>query len=127
MIRETPIPPAPGPDWESFLAKHCHAGLEELDLASMKTGDRLIVLTERTAYSFTMCADRAAELRTNRTDRPAGRVVIHGCTFGRSSTIKPDRLFCGGNLEFAHGEPRQIFTTTAIRALQLLQNPPPPP
>jgi hypothetical protein len=126
MINELSAPKAPGPDWEAFLAQHSHSGVPELDLTTLEAGDRLFVLTERTAYRFVMRTERTASLTTNRDDRPSGPVVIHGCTFGTSSTIKPDHLFCGGNLEFAHGEHRTIYTTTAIRALQLLQTPPAP-
>jgi hypothetical protein len=123
MTHELPAPMAPGPDWEAFLARHSKSGVAELDLTKVKAGDRLIVLTERTAYRFIMRSDRTADLATNRQDRPAGRVAIHGCTFGASSTIKPDHLFCGGNLEFAHGDRRQVYTTTVIRAIQLVQTP----
>jgi hypothetical protein len=123
MSKDFPAPLAPGPDWEAFLARHSKAGMAELDLTKVQAGDRLIVLTERTAYRFIMRGDRTADLTTNRQDRPAGCVTIHGCTFGTSSTIKPDHLFCGGNLEFGHGERRQIYTTTAIRAIQLFQTP----
>jgi hypothetical protein len=109
------------PDWESFLRRHEAAGIPELDLNTLKPGDRLLVLTAQTAYTLTLVAERLADLTTNRQDRPSGRVQINGCTFGASSSIKPDFLFCGGNLEFTHGEPRRIYTTTAIRALQLMQ------
>jgi len=117
-----PFTPLPGAlDWEAFLREHEGAGVAELDLGTVKPGDRLLVLTEHTAYTLEMRADRHAELTTNRKDRPSGRVRIHGCTFGASSSIKPDHLFCGGNLEFAHGEKHEIYTTTRIRALQLTQ------
>lgn len=109
------------PDWEAFVQRHEAAGLPELDLTTLRPGDRLLVLTAQTAYTLTLRENRAADLITNRGDRPVGQVQINGCTFGASSTIKPDHLFCGGCLEFVHGEPRKIYTTTAIRALQLLQ------
>ena len=109
------------PDWEAFLRKHQADGLPEIELSSLRPGDRLIVLTEHTAYTLVMRADGEADMTTNRTDRPSGRVLIHGCTFGASSSIKPNHLFCGGNLEFVHGEKGEVTTTTAIRALQLTQ------
>lgn len=119
MPNETCPPLPPIPDWESYLRQRQATSIAELDLTTIKPGDQLLVVTERTAYTLKMLEDRAADLTTNRADRPAGRVVIHGCTFGASSSIKPDHLFCGGNLEFAHSENRETYTTTTIRALQL--------
>jgi hypothetical protein len=121
MSDDSSAPAFPTPDWESFLRQNEAAGIPELDLTSVKPGDRLLVLTGHTAYTLVMGEDRMAKLTTNREDRPSGTVVIRGCTFGASSTIKPDHLFCGGNLEFAHGEKPEIYTTTRIRALQLMQ------
>ena len=121
MPDDTSLPSDSVPDWEAFLRQHQATSVAELDLTTVKPGDRLLVVTERTAYTLVMGENRSAELSTNRADRPAGRVVIHGCTFGASSSIKPDYLFCGGNLEFAHGEKPEVFVTTTIRALQLAQ------
>jgi hypothetical protein len=115
------IPPlSSAPDWEAFLRRHTAATMPELDLSAIRPGDRLLVLTDHTAYTLTMREQRMADLTTNRADRPAGRVQVRGCTFGASSTIKPDHLFCGGNLEFSHGDKREVYTTTTIRALQLV-------
>jgi hypothetical protein len=44
-----------------------------------------------------------------------------GCTFGLSSSIKPDHLFCGGNLELSYqldGAP-MTHTTTTIKEIHL--------
>jgi len=44
-----------------------------------------------------------------------------GCTFGRSSSIKPDHLFCGGNLELSYRLKGTAMThrTTAIKEIHL--------
>ncbi|MBM3855083.1 MAG: hypothetical protein FJ399_18330 [Verrucomicrobia bacterium] len=120
---DRPTPPAsPAPDWEAFLRKHVAEALPEIQLSTLQPGDRLVVLTDHTAYTLVMRGNYEADLTTNRPDRPSGRVLIHGCTFGASSSIKPDHVFCGGNLEFAHGENNsKVTTTTTIRALQLSQ------
>lgn len=115
------------PDWEAFVRRQAASGVAEIDLTAVLPGDRLLVVTEHTAYTFTFGPDRAVELITNRADRPSGRVQLNGCTFGASSSIKPDRVFCGGNIEFIHGEAGKTYTTTAIRALQLLQSAEPAP
>jgi hypothetical protein len=121
-MTNSPFPPTPpAPDWEAFLRKHVREGLPEIELASLKPGDRLLVLTEHTAYTLLMHDNSEADMTTNRADRPSGRVRINGCTFGASSTIKPDYIFCGGNLEFVHGDKSEVTTTTTIRALQLAQ------
>lgn len=122
----TDLPSSPEgavPDWEAFLRQHESAGIAEIDLTTLKPGDQLLVMTEKTAYSLVMLEDGKAELKTNRgADRPSGCVVIHGCTFGASSTIKPNHLFCGGNLEFGRCEGGSVSTTTTIRALQVIRN-----
>lgn len=109
------------PDWEEYLRKHQASNIAELDLRTVKTGDILLVLTLHTAYTFTMLGRDEAMLTTNRADRPTGRVRINGCTFGASSTIKPDHLFCGGNVEFVHGENHLVYITSEIRGIQLAQ------
>ena len=109
----------PPPDWEEFLRRHAASGIAELDLRTVQPGDKLLVLTLHTAYTFAMLGQDEARLTTNRADRPAGLVRINGCTFGASSAIKPARLFCGGNLEFVHREKQLTYTTTEIRAVQL--------
>ncbi|MBI4623877.1 MAG: hypothetical protein HY736_11765 [Verrucomicrobia bacterium] len=121
MINPPTPSDSPVPDWEAFLRKHQAEGLPEIELPSLKPGDRLLVVTEHTAYTLVMRENGEADMTSNRTDRPSGRVLIHGCTFGASSSIKPNHLFCGGNLEFAHGEKGEVTTTTTIRALQLTQ------
>ena len=117
----------PVPDWEAFLRRHDASGVVELDLGTVQPGDRLLVVTQNTVYSLVMLEAHEAMLTSNRTDRPSGRVRINGGTFGLSSSIKPDHLFCGGNLEIVHSNGREIFTTTEIRGLQLLHAEPAAP
>jgi hypothetical protein len=74
-----------------------------------------------------MIGSRDADLTSSRFDRPHARVKIAGCTFGNSSSIKPDHLFCGGNLEFTYeldGQP-MVHKTTAIKAIYWRRSTPP--
>jgi hypothetical protein len=103
-------------DWLQFLRSH-DAG-EELDLESLHRGDLLVVETGHTRYNLRILQGREAELRTNREDRPSGRVIIQGCTFGDSSSIKPNALFCGGNLEFTYEQGRMVHKTSMIRIIR---------
>jgi len=120
------IPPdsTPTPDWELFLRQHEKDSLAELELRTLRPGDRVLVLTQQTAYTLILRSDTEAELTTNRADRPSGIVTINGCTFGASSSIKPGHLFCGGNLEFRSNHSRTVYTTTEILAIQVIQKTP---
>ena len=116
-------------DWLSHLQQHVADDHAELDLTELRDGDLLQIGTRNTIYTLRVLDDRFAELATNRPNRPTGRVKIMGCTFGLSTTISPDHLFCGGNLEFtfhADGH-RMTHTTSAIRSIQLLHCAPPQP
>jgi hypothetical protein len=79
----------------------------------------LKVVTQHTDYLFGIVDGRDADLECSRADRPSGRVKIMGCTFGKSSSIKPDYLFCGGNLEFTYelDGVAMVHKTTAIKAI----------
>jgi hypothetical protein len=92
---------------------------DEFELGQLQAGDELTVKTKHTDYRFKMVGKRDADLTCSRFDRPHARIKIMGCTFGNSSSIKPDHLFCGGNLEFAYdldGQP-MVHKTTAIKAI----------
>lgn len=107
------------------LRDHVAESPPEIDLTQLLPGDRLRVVTLHTAYDLEIIGARVAELKCDRADRPSGRVQIQGCTFGMSSTIKPDALFSGGNLEFTFDEGRMTHTTTVIRELHWLRCRPP--
>ena len=99
---------------------------DELDLGTLKPGDELRIVTGHTEYVFKIIEDRIADLTCSRFDRPNARVKIMGCTFGNSSSIKPDHLFCGGNLEFTYeldGHP-MVHKTTVIKAIYWRRNTP---
>ena len=99
---------------------------DQLDLSEVRPGDGLKIVTQHTDYVFTMLNEREADLACSRFDRPHARVKIMGCTFGDSSSIKPDHLFCGGNLEFTYeldGQP-MVHKTTAIKAIYWRRNTP---
>lgn len=106
-------------DWLLYLKSVEGKFGDEFDLSQLSPGDVLKIVTQHTGYLLTIIEGREAELLCSQAGRPNGRVRIMGCTFGRSSSIKPDHLFCGGNLELAydlHGVP-MTHTTTAIREI----------
>jgi serine/threonine protein kinase/TPR repeat protein len=119
---ETPIPEAI-PDGFKIIAEVTDPNAAEFDLNQLLPLDRLDVTTKRTHYKFTIVSGRDADLETNRTSRPAGRVRITGCTFGNSTAIKPDHLFYGGNLEFTYEREgtRRTHLTTSITTLRHLR------
>jgi len=108
-------------EWSSILTQHMESGDDELDLRQVEPGDLLRVVTGHTDYNLVFISGSDAELTTNRPDRPSGKVKIMGCTFGKSSSIKPDHLFCGGSLEFTFDEGRMTHLTTPIRAIHWLR------
>ncbi|MEY2488585.1 MAG: hypothetical protein QOC70_527 [Verrucomicrobiota bacterium] len=106
-------------DWLLYLKSVAGKYGDEFDLTQLSPGDVLKVVTQHTDYLFTTIEGCEAELFCSRADRPKGRVRIMGCTFGRSSSIKPDHLFCGGNLELTYDLQgvSMKHTTTAIREI----------
>ena len=117
----SPPPDPPGADWLGYIHSELDREGERFDLNQLQSGDVLQVFTDHTTYAFRLTAARDAELVTTRSDRPSGRVRIMGCTVGLSSTISPDHLWCGGNLEFLHDDGHQTCTTTTIRGIQLIR------
>jgi hypothetical protein len=113
------------PDMLAFLQAAEKWVGDELDLAQLEKGDRLLVRTRNTSYLFVMTGEHTALLSSDRLDRPSGPVQIQGCVFGRSRMIKPGHLFCGGGLEIAFDGGRQIFTTTSIETIQMIKMTPP--
>lgn len=110
------------PDWLKFLAGQVEQGMPEIDLPSLAAGDVLMVQTVNTRYAFLWHKDGTAEVASNRgSKRPSGRVRVNGCTFGKSSSIKPGVLFCGGNLEYVSQEGLMTHRTTTIRSMELLR------
>lgn len=105
-------------DLIAFLRATARSIGDELELTQIRAGDRLLVRTRNTHYLFQMTGPHDGVLSSDRADRPAGPVRINGCTFG-GSTIKPNHLFCGGNLEFTYQDGVHRFTTTPIVAIQL--------
>jgi len=111
------------PDWLKALVLASEESGDEFDLTTLQAGDMLRVTTLHTVYTLRVVdpVTRDVILSTDRADRPAGPARLMGCTFGLSSTIKPDHLFCGGNLEFTHDEGERIHTTTAIEKVEWLR------
>jgi hypothetical protein len=108
-------------DWLETLKEHHGAHHAELDLEALAEGDVVRICTRNTIYALRVSSPaREAVLATDRADRPSGRVRIMGCTFGQSSTISPDRLFCGGSLELTFDQEghRMVHTTSAIRSIE---------
>lgn len=113
-------------DWLRYIKSKEGTLGDELALAELRRGDLLKVVTQHADYFLTMADGRAATLSCSVPGRPAGPVQIMGCTFGRSSSIKPDHLFCGGNLELSYqldGVP-MIHKTTAIEEIHLQRRAP---
>ena len=108
-------------DWIRFVkSKNAKLG-SELDLSLLEPGDVLKVLTRNSEYILKIAKAGEADLSCRQPGRPSGRVRILGCTFGRSSSIKPDHLFCGGNLELSYRVDGAAMThrTTTIKEIQL--------
>jgi len=116
-----PLPAPNGGDWQDFLKDRRAHGVLELDLTKVGPGDRVVVETRNTRYELLWQTGTDVLLTTNRTDRAGGAVRVQGCGFGRSSTIKPNFLFCGGNLEYVSHDGRTRNRTTTIRALAIIR------
>ena len=108
-------------DWLRYVKSTKGKLGDELDLSELKPGDLLKVITRNSEYLLTIGKNRDAILTCEQPGRPTGRVRIMGCTFGRSSSIKPDHLFCGGNLELSYQLKGAAMThrTTAIKEIHL--------
>src|SRR5215212_6278096 len=111
-------------DWLARLKQHASSEAAELDLTELRPGDVLKVGTRNTLYILKLTnEERFAEVQTDHPNRPSGKVKIMGCTFGLSSTISPNHLFCGGSLEFSFQSEgvRMTHTTSAIRRIELVR------
>jgi hypothetical protein len=108
-------------DWLRYVKSTKGKLGDELDLSELKPGDLLKVITRNSEYLLTIEKNRDAILTCKQPGRPEGRVRIMGCTFGRSSSIKPDHLFCGGNLELSYQlkGASMVHRTTAIKEIHL--------
>jgi hypothetical protein len=108
-------------DWVHYLKSNEGRLGDELELSGLEPGDLLRIVTLNSEYLLTMGNGRDATLVCPQPGRPAGPVSIMGCTFGLSSSIKPDHLFCGGNLELTYESKgvSMTHTTTAIKEIHL--------
>ncbi|HEY4302751.1 MAG TPA: hypothetical protein VGM73_17915 [Candidatus Didemnitutus sp.] len=114
--------PAPdGGDWQRFLKQRNAQSVPEVQLATMNAGDRLVVETRNTRYELLWLEGDEVMMTTNRADRHGGSIRVQGCAFGRSSTIKPGVLFCGGNLEYVSRDGQTRNRTTTIHGLALMR------
>ena len=107
--------------WFEAVRRSAEEPGDEFDLSQLQPGDRLRIVTKNTTYIFLIEHDREARLEPGRADRPAGRVLLQGCAFGDSASIKPDHLFCGGSLEFTFDAGRMTQRTSPIREICLLR------
>jgi hypothetical protein len=116
--------PLRAPDWLKAVDAMNAAAGEEFDLTQLQAGDLLRVTTAKSMYTFRILDPvmRDAVVEGDRPGRNYGPCRIMGCTFGLSSTIKPNHLFCGGNLQFTHTQGERTHTTTAIRAIEWLRS-----
>jgi hypothetical protein len=108
-------------DWVQYLRSNEGKLGDELELAELQMGDLLRIVTLNSEYFLSIVNGREATLVCPQPDRPSGPVSIMGCTFGLSSSIKPDHLFCGGNLELSYQLEglSMTHTTTAIEEIHL--------
>jgi hypothetical protein len=108
-------------DWVKYLRSNQGKLGDELELSQLQPGDLLRIVTRHSEYFLTIVKGREATLVCPQPGRPAGTVSIMGCTFGLSSSIKPDHLFCGGNLELSYQLEgvSMTHTTTAIKEIHL--------
>ncbi len=113
------------PDYLQVLSDSCNTSGDEFDLTQLQAGDRLRIATNKTTYVFLILDPvmRDAVVESDRTDRPCGPCRIMGCTIGLSSSIKPNHLFCGGNLLFTHSGGERSHTTTTIQSIVWLRQP----
>ena len=113
-------------DWLEFLKDASTDA--KVDLRSLCAGDVLLIDTKNTIYRLEVLdpGERFVEVTTNREDRPMGWMRLMGCTFGLSSTIAPDDLFCGGNVEMTTRRDGEsvTHTTTEIRRVVLVSRSP---
>jgi hypothetical protein len=107
-------------DWTAFLSSFSGLKRDELSLAAVAPGDQVLVKTRNTQYLFTWKGAELADVRSSSPRAPSGPVRIMGCSFGLSSSIRPDALFCGGNLEFTHANGERRWTTSEIKEIHLL-------
>jgi hypothetical protein len=108
-------------DWVQYLRSNEGKLGDELELSQLRPGDVLRIVTLNSEYFLTIVKGRDATLVCPQPGRPEGPVSIMGCTFGLSSSIKPDHLFCGGNLELSYqlDGKSMTHTTTAIKEIHL--------
>ncbi len=111
------MPPELACDLIRFLEKVGTQVIIEIAIASLKSGDRLVVRTRNTRYYLAIIGPGMAFVTSNRTDRPMGIVQLRGCVFGHSGVIKPDHLFCGGGLEMSEAGSPRIHITSAIETM----------
>jgi hypothetical protein len=109
-----PTPGGIGWDWKSFIQSLPTAFQKELDLTALVPGDHVLIKTRNALYLFSWQGAEMAELCTNSQRAPSGPIRIMGCSFGLSSSIRPDALFCGGNLEFTYQAGEKTWTTSEI-------------
>ena len=107
-------------DWTSLIQSLPTRFQKELILEDVVPGDNILIKTKNTLYLFTWANMDGAELRTDSPRGPSGTVRIMGCSFGLSSSIRPDALFCGGNLEFTYQNGEKTWTTSEIDEIHLL-------
>jgi hypothetical protein len=108
-------------DWLRYIKSTEGTLGDELELSELQPGDVLRVVTRNADYVLTISKGREAILKCSEPGRPEGPVQIRGCTFGGSSSIKPDHLFCGGNLELGYrlDGASMVHRTTAIKEILL--------
>lgn len=117
------MPPPIGNTWEMFMENQVRHGPEEIDLSTLESGDRLVVITKHTRYEFEWLDGGGVLLSSNRADRPSGLVTRAGCVFRRSGIVVPNVVFRGGKLDFFTMDGKVHHRTTIITSHTLHRTP----
>jgi hypothetical protein len=111
----------PVEDWDSLIRSISKESSIELDLRWMGPNDRVVVKTQNSIYLLTWLQDGTVEICSNREKGPQGLVQIMGTTFGLSSSIRPDVISCGANLELNYNNGDKTWTTSTVTEIHHLR------
>jgi hypothetical protein len=116
------MPPPVGATWEMFIEEQMAHGPAELDLNMIRPGDRLMLGTKNTRYTFEWRDDGTVHMSTDRTDRPWGMVTLVGCAFRQSGVVARGVVFRGGRLEYLSTAEQVRHRTTTINSVALVHS-----
>lgn len=111
-------------DWLEEIARY--SAMESIDLKSLREDDQILVTTCNSQYHLTVLesVERLVKMKSSRENAPEGSMTLMGCALGQSSSLSPDSLFCGGNLELnfrSQSGELMTHTTSQIKEIKILQ------